>query len=239
MIMYSKSFLFQLGGIALLSRCYVEAKKALKGHCGSKGRKVQWRCKKSKENPTMNPTLVPTETSVPSLPPTVVPLKDDTIKEAVNLWNTNEDLAKSTYGNIKDWDVSQTTKLMILFSGSEFNGDVSGWNVAGVTNMIGMFTNAKGFNQNLSSWNVAKVTSFNAMFDRCSSFNQNLSKWNVAKATNMKYMFDGATSFDQNLCSWGQQIFSSNPNDVTKKMFGSTGCFEKYDVSLDYFCHKC
>jgi surface protein len=42
-----------------------------------------------------------------------------------------------------------------------------------------MFFKASNFNQNISSWNVAKVTNMNSMFDKASHFNQNLSKWYV------------------------------------------------------------
>merc|ERR1712129_313046 len=67
-----KKILFLLCGLVLLSLQYIESKKALKGHCGSKGRKDRWRgCKKrdgSKENPTVTPTNPPTskETNAPT-----------------------------------------------------------------------------------------------------------------------------------------------------------------------------
>jgi surface protein len=45
-----------------------------------------------------------------------------------------------------------------MFKGaSEFNGDVSGWNTAAVTNMSRMFEGASAFNGDVSGWNTAAV----------------------------------------------------------------------------------
>ena len=49
-----------------------------------------------------------------------------------------------------------------MFNGcSNFNQDISGWNVSNVTNMGGMFRDAVDFNQDLSSWNITSVTNLN------------------------------------------------------------------------------
>merc|ERR1712194_34622 len=82
--MGTKKILFLLCGLAVLNWYHSESKKAVKGHCGSKGRKDRWRgCKKrdgSKEpttNPTNTPTVEPTNTptTAPSQSPTVSPTK--------------------------------------------------------------------------------------------------------------------------------------------------------------------
>merc|ERR1712129_651935 len=61
--MGTKKILFLICGLVMLI-LKSESKKAVKGHCGAKGRKDRWRgCKKrdgSKENPTANPTNTPT-----------------------------------------------------------------------------------------------------------------------------------------------------------------------------------
>ena len=47
-----------------------------------------------------------------------------------------------------------------MFRGAtSFNGDVSNWNVAAVTNMQYMFQAATSFNGDVSNWNVETVTS--------------------------------------------------------------------------------
>jgi surface protein len=40
----------------------------------------------------------------------------------------------------------------MFYYAQAFNGDLSGWNVSGVSYMAGMFLYAKSFNQNLCSW---------------------------------------------------------------------------------------
>ena len=51
-----------------------------------------------------------------------------------------------------------------LFSGLDFNGDVSEWDVSNVTDMKVMFYKCKSFNQNISKWNVSNVTNMASMF---------------------------------------------------------------------------
>ena len=49
-------------------------------------------------------------------------------------------------------------------SASDFNGNISGWNVSAVTGMGGMFWGAEKFNSDLSGWNVSGVTDMHRMF---------------------------------------------------------------------------
>ena len=50
-----------------------------------------------------------------------------------------------------------------MFSNSEFNGDISKWNVSNVTNMNAMF-NDSIFNQDISNWNVSNVKNMKICF---------------------------------------------------------------------------
>ena len=54
-----------------------------------------------------------------------------------------------------------------MFSESQFNGDISNWDVSNVTNMIGMFYNSQ-FNGDISNWDVSNVID-------CRSFRTNTS----------------------------------------------------------------
>ena len=89
-------------------------------------------------------------------------------------------------GNISGWDVSQVTDMSKMFSGAtDFNGNISGWDVSQVTDMSHMFADATSFNGNISGWDVSKVTHMNRMFQSASSFNQDISSWDVSSVQSM------------------------------------------------------
>ena len=53
------------------------------------------------------------------------------------------------------------------FSFSDFNGDISTWDVSNVTNMSSMFVECKEFNQDISNWDVSKVKNSENVFSNC------------------------------------------------------------------------
>ena len=80
-------------------------------------------------------------------------------------------------GDLSGWDVSSVANMVATFYGTSFNGDISGWDVSSVTTMQSMFYNAGSFNQDLSSWNTASVTDTSSMFGNfAGSFNQDLQR---------------------------------------------------------------
>jgi surface protein len=91
---------------------------------------------------------------------------------------------------------SGVTSLSKLFSlNSDFNQDISSWDVSNVTDMGDMFSRATSFNQNIGDWDVSNVTKMSGMFSRASAFNQDISTWNVCKVFNAGN-FDYDTSVD-------------------------------------------
>ena len=54
------------------------------------------------------------------------------------------------------------------------NTSGNNWNVSNVTDMWGMFMDARSFNQPLNDWNVSNVTDMRGMFHNATSFNQPL-----------------------------------------------------------------
>jgi surface protein len=106
-------------------------------------------------------------------------------------------------GNISNWDVSNVLDMERMFMGaSNFNQSLNNWNVSKVTRMDGMFALATNFNQNLSNWDVSNVTTMNRMFRDADNFNQNLSNWDVSNVTTMNRMFFNADDFNGNISNW-------------------------------------
>jgi surface protein len=68
-----------------------------------------------------------------------------------------------------------------MFEGAtEFNGDLSSWNVSSVTDMDNMFNDVTAFHDNLSSWDVSSITDMYGMFRGATAFSSSdLSRWNV------------------------------------------------------------
>jgi len=151
---------------------------------------------------------------------TKVPLKNDTIRDAVNDWikgGTHKTETENKYGHISYWDVSQVTDMSRLFKDRwNFNDDISRWNVSNVTNMADMFNRARAFNQDISNWNVSKVTNMSKMFYHEESFdnaafNKPLGNWErqdendvstLANVTNMSEMFFFAQRFTRDISNW-------------------------------------
>lgn len=156
---------------------------------------------------------------------------DNTIRNAVRVYNYNGLGDYSTYGPISGWDTSRVTDMRWLFSNfHDFNGDISMWNVSNVTNMDGIFYHAKSFNRDLSKWNVSNVTSMNHMFGIANKFNSDISQWDVSHVTSMWGMFYSAILFNSNLNEW-------DVSDVTDMSLMFENCrsfnrnLSKWDVS--------
>ncbi|WP_422107519.1 BspA family leucine-rich repeat surface protein [Winogradskyella sp.] len=125
--------------------------------------------------------------------------------------------------DISHWDVSSITDMSSMFAyASTFNQPLNSWNVSNVRDMGFMFQNAIAFNQPLNSWNVGSVTNMRSMFDNASVFNQPIGNWNVGSVNRMDSMFADAEAFNQPLNSW-------NVGSVTNmsSMFSGADVFDQ------------
>ena len=105
--------------------------------------------------------------------------------------------------DISSWDVSSVTYMSFMFADNEeFNQDIGSWDVSSVTSMSQIFSGATAFNQDISSWDVSSVTSMISAFKDASSFNQDIGSWDVSSVTSMSQIFSGATVFNQDISGW-------------------------------------
>jgi len=100
-------------------------------------------------------------------------------------------------------DLSMVTDMSYMFSNAtNFNSDISNWDVSNITDMSGMFHRASAFNQDLSNWNVSNVNNMSSMFKEATTFNQDLNSWNTSNVNNMWGMFYGADSMNTDISNW-------------------------------------
>ena len=100
--------------------------------------------------------------------------------------------------DVSKWDVSSVRNMKWMFyECRNFNCDLSRWDVSCVEDMHGMFDGCKNFNSDLSRWDVFNVKDMSYMFVKCMNFNCDLSKWNVSKVKDMRLMFDGCDSLEK------------------------------------------
>ena len=120
---------------------------------------------------------------------------------------------------------------------SDFNQDISSWDVSNVTNMTRMFYKTNAFNQPIGNWDVSNVTSMGMVFSQ-SSFNQPIGNWDVSNVTNMGAMFQHMLSNnDSNSSVFNQDISNWDVSSVTfmEQMFWGAESFNQpignWDVS--------
>jgi len=107
--------------------------------------------------------------------------------------------ASQFQGDISRWDVSKVTSMYAIFDHSKFNGDISQWNVSCVTDMSYAFSHSQ-FTGDLSKWNVSNVRDMQGMFKNA-RFNGDISGWDVSNVMDFHAIFEHS-SFRGDLLSW-------------------------------------
>ena len=93
--------------------------------------------------------------------------------------------------DLNDIYMGNITNMSSLFEDSDFNGDISKWDVSNIESMNGMFAGSK-FNGDISKWDVSNVKYMSSMFEY-SKFNGDISKWDVSNVIFMTGMFDNCS----------------------------------------------
>ena len=103
-------------------------------------------------------------------------------------------------GDISNWDVSNVTDMKCMFSHSDFNGNISDWDVSNVKDMESMF-DGSNFNGDLSKWDVSKVKDMSHMFERSDFNNDSICNWDISNVVNMMSMFR-ISPFNHDISNW-------------------------------------
>ena len=127
--------------------------------------------------------------------------------------------------DLSNWDITSAQYINGLFFNNEsFDQDISGWNTSNIISMNRTFLASRSFNQNISGWDVSNVTDMQFMFGSANKFNQDISNWDVSNVQRFDYMFSKADSFDQNLAEW----------DISS-MESADGMFQNVTLSTDNY----
>ena len=124
--------------------------------------------------------------------------------------------AGNNLGNLtlSHWDVSNVTNFRDVFLTTNFNGDISAWDVGSGIDFRSMFNNNSSFNQDIGSWDMSSATNISTML-RNTPFDQDISGWDITNVTDMTNFMHANTAFstanyDALLVAWEAQTPQSN-----------------------------
>jgi len=127
-----------------------------------------------------------------------------------------------------------------MFRASEFNANISSWNMSNVTNMASMFQEAGSFNNGGAAlgWTTIGASGtqvdMSNMFYDARSFNQNISNWNLSNVTNMSNMFRNAFAFNNGGVALGWTTIGASDTQVNmSNMFYDARSFNQNISSWD------
>ena len=131
---------------------------------------------------------------------------------------------------------NKQTFLYHVYDGKSF--DMKHIITENVTNMENLFMNQSNFNEDISDWDVSHVTSMSNMFHNATSFNTPLDMWDVNGVSNKTNMYKNATSYSRNI-----QMWNVSSNTILDNMFQSATLIQnEYNVAntpdVEFFNNK-
>lgn len=131
-------------------------------------------------------------------------LTDQTIQQAVILWELDRAAAQDQYGDIEDWDTSAVTSFRYLFRDrqDEFKHNLNRWNTSQVTSLFGLAQNAPFFQAEISGWDTSSVQDITRAFSGATRFAGDISLFETKNVVSMLYTFDGAERFNAPISNW-------------------------------------
>lgn len=141
--------------------------------------------------------------------------------------------------DISNWNVSRVLNMQRFAQTSPFNngntGDMSAWTFDSCINFEVCFYGSQ-FNQPIGNWTFHPSSNIDMsdMFRYASQFNQDISNWDVSQVTDMTLMLADC-GFDQDLGPWGDHLNASvNMTDMLSNNDMST---ENYSRTLIGFAN--
>lgn len=152
---------------------------------------------------------------------------EELVREAIRNYGTGVDLNYI--------DTSAVTKMNSLFDQEDFEGDVSLWDVSGVTNMEYMFYKCEHFNCDLSKWEPKSLQDAHGMFSYCYEFEgRGLENWEVPELKDAHDMFEECSNLDFDITKWKPvSLEQSQRMFIRCKKFKGKGLDEWKTPNLD------
>ena len=100
--------------------------------------------------------------------------------------------------DLENLDVSQIEDFSFIFTNSNFNGDISKWNMSNAINLESMFYSSDFNNDSICNWKFGKVEDMRNMF-KSTHFNQDISLWDFSTVKDISLMFANNKEFNQPL----------------------------------------
>jgi surface protein len=125
------------------------------------------------------------------------------VTDMLQLFYIDADTTTDFNQNISSWDVSNVTTMRGMFqNATDFNQDIRYWDVSNVTNMNTMFWGATAFNQPIGDWDVSNVIRMGGTFAYANAFNQPIGDWDVSNVLTMDSLFYETDNFNQDISNW-------------------------------------